>query len=57
MEGGGTLRARAVLYGYCFAAATVALAAISLVMLLLSLHHSTRSAASNTGMGFHDGGE
>ncbi len=41
-------------------AVTVTLSAISFIMLALSLHHSTRSAAgqhavSNIGMGFHDG--
>jgi hypothetical protein len=51
---------------YSVIAATAVLAAYSLLMLLLSMHHSTRSAANShsisgngnggsTGLGFHDG--
>ncbi len=56
-----------VMYGYWVTATTAVFAAVSFVMLALSLHHSTRSVAGHhaisvnlsggggTGLGLHDG--
>jgi hypothetical protein len=67
-KGGETLKVKAVIYASWVTAATAVLAAFSFIMLALSLHHSTRSLASNSHttssssggisiLGMHDGSE
>ena len=61
LEGGENLTAKTISYASWITAVTAILAAISFIMLALSLHHSTRSALGAHGgggkasLGFHDG--
>jgi len=49
------MSAKTVTYAAWITVVTAVLAAISFLMLALSLHHSTRGAISGGTTGFHDG--